>query len=232
MSEVDVFDLIKKRDFKALIKAVENDSHFAQLRGVFGTTILHQSAEVASPEIIKCLVDLGCNIHALDDDNQTPIWYAIDNSNHEVVDYLLEQGASLDVMNKSGLFPLQEATISNGIRDIDFLLSRGVPIDQKAKYGCTALHYAAISADLNLIGFLIDNGANVNEQDNNGYSPLHYVVLANKSSHQIPQYLQAIELLIKSGTDIYAKSKDGKMAEDFARGQIADSLAQYRHNTH
>lgn len=232
MSEIGAFELIKRRDFDALVAAVEAQPQITQLRGEFDTTILHQAAECAPRETVRCLVELGCDIHALDDNNETPVWWAIDDSNHAVVDYLLEQGADLDVMNNEGLYPLHQMAHYNGVEDVDFLLSRGVPVDQKTRYGWTVFHIAALNADLELIRFLAERGANINEQDEKGLTPLHVAVTANIMSHQIPKYLQAIELLIQCGADIFSRTKEGETAQEMAYNyEITQLLSRYEEDT-
>lgn len=231
VSEIDAFELIKKRDFDALIDGIETHPQLTQVRGENGTTILHQAAEVAPSETINRLVELGCDIHALDDNNETPIWWAIDDSNFEVVNYLLKQGADLDVMNKEGIYPIHQMALYNGIEDVDFLLSHGVPIDQKTRYGWTVFHFAAMNADLNLIRFLIERGANINKKDDKGLTPLHVAATSNIMSHQIPKFLQAIELLVESGVDIFSRSREGETAEEMTHShEISQLLAQYRKN--
>lgn len=229
MSEINVFDLIKRQNFDALVSAVENQPRITQARGEFGTTILHQAAEVAPLETVKRLNELGCDIHALDNYNETPIWWAMDNSNYTVADYLLEQGASLDVMNKDGILLLHQMAIDNGLNDIDFLLSRGAPLHQKTSYGWTIFHFAAMNADLELIHFLIKQGANINAKDDNGLAPLHVAATPLIMSHHVPKYLKTIELLIESGADIFDRTNEGKTAEEMSyRHEISQLLAHYR----
>ena len=229
MSEIDIFALVKKRDFETLVSAVASQPRITQARGEFGATILHQAAEVAPLETIKRLKELGCDIHAFDDKNETPIWWAMDSSNYAVVDYLLEQGASLDLMNKDGIFLLHEMAIDNGINDIVFLLSRGAPLHQKTNYGWTIFHFAAMNADLELIHFLIKQGANINAKDDNGLAPLHVAATTNIMAHQMPRYLKAIELLIEGGADIFDRTNEGKTAEELSfYPDISQLLAQYR----
>ena len=229
MSEIDIFELIKKKDFDALIIAVENDLRLTQVRGEFGTTILHHAAELASRKTVKLLKEFGCDIHVLDDDNETPIWWAIDSLNYAVVDYLLEQGAVLDAMNKDGLYPLHELAFYESVDEIDFLLSRGVPVDQKTRYGWTAFHFAAMRANLELINFLVKQGANINEQDNKGFTPLHVTATSNIMTHHMPKYINTIKLLVESGADILSKTKEGKTAEEISYyREISQLLARYR----
>ncbi len=236
MSEIDVFALVKKHDFETLVSAVASQPRITQVRGEFGTTILHLAAEVAPLETIKRLKELGCDIHAFDDKNKTPIWWAMENSNYKVADYLLQQGASLNVMNKDGIFLLHQMAIDNGIDDINFLLSRGAPLHQKTNYGWTILHFAAMNADLELVHFLIKQGANINAKDDNGLTPLHVAATPFMMSHHVPKYLpkylQAIELMVESGADIFDRTNEGKTAEELSfYPDISQLLAQYRKST-
>lgn len=58
-------------------------------------SLLHVAASIGNLEIVKYLVEKGCDVNVLDDDHQPPISDAINNNHEAVVNYLLKCGASL-----------------------------------------------------------------------------------------------------------------------------------------
>lgn len=93
--------------------------------------------------------------------------------------------------------------------------------------GSTPLHIAARYAYTNIIKMLLESGANAKIKDHNGWTALHEAVLALNNQ-------EVIELLLKYGAEINAKTNDGhtplKLAQAFGRSAYTniDTLRKHK----
>jgi ankyrin repeat protein len=87
---------------------------------------------------------------------------------------------------------------------MDLLISKGVDVNAKTLDGKTALLYACKESQIKNVKRLIDRRANVNVADNNGMNALHY------ASWSVNVNTDIIDLLIRNGVKVNAKSLDGK----------------------
>lgn len=60
-------------------------------------------------ETIKKLVDAGADSDLVDNNGQTPLFYAIKNGKLDVVEYLAERGANVNVIDKKNITPVSWA---------------------------------------------------------------------------------------------------------------------------
>ncbi|XP_071119382.1 transient receptor potential cation channel subfamily A member 1-like [Haliotis cracherodii] len=86
------------------------------------------------------------------------------------------------------------------VSDIDELISAGADINCRDKYGQTILHEIARQWDVDVAKYLLKLGAAVDMADKYGRTPLHVAAASD--------YPQMIKLLIDSGADKEARSKE------------------------
>jgi len=157
-----------------------------------GNTPLHVAAHISFAGL---LVQNGADIHATNDQKQTPLYTACLHKQLDVARFLISQGADVGsiVDDQHWLSLMSEATVNiywspyrvNWESDreqqhvyakllAELLLSHGANVRAVAGDGSTALHMAAAQGNAALVGFLGAHGANVDVKDNAGRTILHY----------------------------------------------------------
>jgi len=83
-------------------------------------TLLHFTAYCDDENIehVKCLVEHGADVNAVDDHGRTPLFHAAGNGYVQIVKYLLENGADKDICNNDG------KTAAVHAREIEKIFSR------------------------------------------------------------------------------------------------------------
>jgi uncharacterized protein len=90
-------------------------------------------------------------------------------------------------------------------------LDAGALVDEADNDGITGLSWAAISNRLDIARLLIQRGADVNHADKKGMTPLLYAASIDYGDPA------KIELLLKSGAEAGARTKEGLTTLDLAR---------------
>lgn len=143
------------RDYvKALLsleKGGDADRRFAQ-----GKTLLMMTVIRGDKEIVGQLLslDVYADVNCADDDGNTPLLVASEQSNVEIVKALIESGAQVNRQNKDGMTPLM-ACAKHGDKTIaELLMSAGASIHVKDKNGDKAGDYAKAGGHDEMISFL------------------------------------------------------------------------------
>lgn len=147
--------------------------------------------------------------------NAQPILLAAFAGNADMVGRLHKEGDRLDdKMNVLGMFPtsplLMMAT-SQRTASVSALLDAGALVDEADDDGISVLSWAAISNRVDIARLLIQRGADVNHVDKKGMTPLLYAASIDFGDSAM------IELLLRSGAQAGARTKEGLTALDLAR---------------
>ena len=84
---------------------------------------------------MKVLVSRGANINVIDKNNQTPIFYSINNGNLVAVKLFLPKVKNINLQNGKGDTCLTLAAYSGFVSIVKVLLAQGAEKKIKAKYG-------------------------------------------------------------------------------------------------
>ncbi len=127
-------------------------------------TCLHCAARMNNMEILRMLLDAGCDVHVTDDTGCYPIHSAAGSTYNTVnmVKYLIDhvgQKEDVNLQDYSGRTPLHDAACSGTIHVVKFLVENGADINAKTKLGNTPLYFAKTRLDIS--DFLVENGAEV-----------------------------------------------------------------------
>ena len=79
-----------------------------------GFTLLHYAAKENKLDVIEYLVSSGCDINAVDDDEQTPLHKSAMFGHTKSVQLLIDKGANVNQIDNNGNTPLHVAIISGG----------------------------------------------------------------------------------------------------------------------
>ena len=124
-------------------------------------------------------------------------------------------------MNFLGMFPtspLLEIATTHRTNAMRALLDAGATVDEADGDGMTPLSWAALSSRTEMASLLIRRKADVNHVDHHGMTPLLYAASIDFGDSGM------IELLLKSGANPQARTKEGLTALDLARQYHHDYL--------
>jgi ankyrin repeat protein len=145
-----------------------------------GNTPLHYAvSEMVSynSDVIRCLVELGADIHQGNRCGETPLHLAVENGKLEMLKYFDERGANFDLQNANGCSLLHCAAKETNLEIVEYVAKRCVNIDAVDSKGETPVMYAAHKGSLSIVKYLIDvKNANAYMRNKNGDTLLHCAV--------------------------------------------------------
>ncbi|KAF4427602.1 Ankyrin-3 [Colletotrichum fructicola] len=170
LSAIDI--AINSGTHKALARLLEagilNDNSKPE-GSSFDEMLLHRALKTGDTDLIRLLVEKGAEMTYVDkqNDDTTPLSFAIWKCSLDVVELLLQMGASANYVPEDTDSPLFVACYqATDTRKVELLLKHGAEINWKKDDGWTALHGAY---DLPaFVSILLDNGADVNGMSDYG----------------------------------------------------------------
>lgn len=165
-----------------------------------------------------CCIEVRKDVHHGAYKGYTPLHHASHGRNPdsaEVVKFLLSRCAGVNATSKYGHTPLSGAALSGNTEIIDILIKAGARVNAVNSSGQTPIHNAAEFGNYQVVKRLIEAGADVNAQSPargtcNGDTPLHSAVSV-LGEHQ--QKIKVIELLLRQGARLQARTKRGPTGE-------------------
>lgn len=136
-----------------------------------------------------------------------PINVAARYGNLEIVKVLLSYNADVNIYEEGGNTPLISAAQNNHLDVIKEILNHQAKINYKNDSDTNALGMAIINNNFDIVFELLKHEADI-EMPTQGYTPL---MLAGAFDNK-----EIMELLIKNGANINAKTKDGQTALELA----------------
>ncbi|MBU0728645.1 MAG: ankyrin repeat domain-containing protein [Proteobacteria bacterium] len=135
---------------------------------------LHEAARYGHPDIVDLFLEMGADLNAVTEFEQTPLIAAITNRNISMVKKLLDLGASVNKKPNSGtmLTPLMWAANIGESEIIKLLIDKGANIWEEDARGHTALRPALENGHRETVRLLLLNGADLDGKDNYGFTHL------------------------------------------------------------
>jgi ankyrin repeat protein len=99
-------------------------AHNVNDAGVWSYTALHKAASYEQVECVKVCIEMGANVNARNNGQQTPLHCAV-RGGVEIARMLLDAGAIVDAKDCSGYTPLYSAILHNHIDIARLLIDRG-----------------------------------------------------------------------------------------------------------
>jgi len=181
---------------KKFILDNEDENIFTYSPGVntadgWNETTLHYACKGGHVDIIKFLIQHGCNIDSIARFGRTPLQLACRYEKLDAVRVLLENGADVNGLRKENT-PLNTACYFNNLDIVKVLIENGAnieAIDICEKH--TPLTFASERGYMEIVKFLIENGANIEAVDCYRKTPL---ILACENNH-----VEIVKFLIENG---------------------------------
>lgn len=172
-----------------------------------GVNFLHVAALKNFDNLANIFINqLEISVESLDDNQQTPLAYAVHLKHLETVNVLLEHKANANCLDKNGRSPLLTALEHDDLELVQLLLSHGasLPLVEEFRYKSenkfTPLHFMAERGLTKTLPLVLP-AMQVNCLDDHGLTPLHYAAATDQRT--------VIELLMGAGSTIDAADKHG-----------------------
>jgi len=129
--EFVALETIKTREYPMDVAAISNNlavlKYLKLQNAVYSGMALNVAAGRGYLEVIKYLIEIGCDVNSLHD-NYTPLGMAAACNQLEVVKVLLSYGANVDQLDGRGSSPLQYAVTKNHKGMVELLILAGANI--------------------------------------------------------------------------------------------------------
>ncbi|XP_059148176.1 putative ankyrin repeat protein RF_0381 [Physella acuta] len=134
-----------------------------------GYTALHFAVFKSSIEIVRHLIQAGCNVNDQSHDGDTPLMLA---RNKDILNILIDAGAEINSKNHCGIKALHTAICRGDVESVDILISKGSVINEATPELLPPLTLAACLKEIKIIKRLLKAGADVNKLSSTGISPV------------------------------------------------------------
>eukprot|EP00004_Rigifila_ramosa_P006970 TRINITY_DN1789_c0_g1_i1.p1 TRINITY_DN1789_c0_g1~~TRINITY_DN1789_c0_g1_i1.p1 ORF type:complete len:809 (-),score=207.18 TRINITY_DN1789_c0_g1_i1:137-2359(-) len=139
-----------------------------------GKTALHLACWWERFQNVVTLLKHGANIHATDEEGETPLLCAAARASAQICELLIQHGARVDDRDEERKTPLHRA--ADVIIDADkaiceTLIRHGAQLDVQDARGDTPLHLACDNGNSHIVAVLLIHGASANIQNEDGDTP-------------------------------------------------------------
>ncbi|KAF3007280.1 hypothetical protein E8E14_000869 [Neopestalotiopsis sp. 37M] len=202
---------VRRYSFDAL-KALLRNHADTESREERGMTPLHYSAwQIQEPPncTLDVLMEGGAYVNARDQDERTPLHYALRVPSFRNAEILLSSKADIHAADKEGLTPLGYALWLHSSKQfiiaqvIELLQRYGADISAVNPSGETLLHWSLRHGLHECVAQLVNCGADISRPDSNRYSPIWRAVLTSQPD------VKSIQLLINHGASMQESDQEG-----------------------
>ncbi|XP_070198699.1 ankyrin repeat and SAM domain-containing protein 6-like isoform X2 [Littorina saxatilis] len=131
------------------------------------------ACEQGDVDSVQTLLDQGCDVDSVDEDDNTPLQVASANGHESVVRLLIMRGAGLDKRNVFGWTPLLQASRYGHSSVVALLIQHQADIHAKNRYGACALTLASRGGHIQTVKLLVESGVDLNsESEGCEFTPL------------------------------------------------------------
>ncbi|MBP7901299.1 MAG: ankyrin repeat domain-containing protein [Spirochaetes bacterium] len=172
--------------------------------------LLHKAISINDNRRVEDLLQKGELIERHNEDDLTPLQFALKNKNAEAFKILSKYGADAYVSFDDGDSLVSKAARSMDSVYISILIENGINCNLYDKNGKTPLICAVEDYATESVKVLLSNKAAVNQRSKKeNKTPLHYAVMSNNKD--------IVNLLVTFKADVSLKDSKGKTPSDYAK---------------
>ena len=216
------YDINEDEDYLGLLKRMLTNKPKINIPKKNGKTVLYDVINYNNLDLIKLILNNGCDANIKDLQGNTPLSVLIDEGVKikkpkerelfiERLVFLLKFRVDVNSVDLDGKTVFHKAIIANDIEVIEKLLSKKADLNIKDKQGRTALHHTQWKGNYKIAKLLIAAGADMNETDYAGFSILNYAAILG--------HVPLVVILIASGVLMYNRSKKSQAVKDFFKSK-------------
>jgi len=169
---------------------------------------LHAAISLDKPKAVKFFLASNYDINQFNDDNFSPLMFAVIKNNLSLVRLLLERGASVNLKTPTNNFVAISRAIYLDTTDVlELLIEYGANVNHQSPGGEPLLIYAMRDYQLDAMKVLLAAGADVSYIGNDGWSVLHQAVDCRQNRGD--KNGDIVKLLIEAGADINQQLASG-----------------------
>eukprot|EP00088_Acartia_fossae_P043881 TRINITY_DN4639_c0_g1_i15.p1 TRINITY_DN4639_c0_g1~~TRINITY_DN4639_c0_g1_i15.p1 ORF type:complete len:257 (-),score=47.50 TRINITY_DN4639_c0_g1_i15:79-849(-) len=212
MSVKEFHQICRNGKLSTLKKMVAREPDVIHLTDFIGGTGLHAAATFGRADVIRILLDMGCQPNLQDINGQTALHLAAIPDHEEAFKVLLERGCDPNIKDKNG-----DRAIDLAVRlwELHKQFSNLEAAKKSAKRrGVLRLHEAVnYGGDIEKIRKLLERrDCDPNAQDVHGWTVLHWAV----NNGQV----DLVRFFLERGCDLNIKDDNGVSAVDLARSRV------------
>ncbi len=242
----EIHSLVESGELSKIEILVKDNPEILNEKDDYGYYPIHIAALNGHYEIVKYLVDKGCDYQIRSANGSTPLHLATKCNDLEIVRFLVENKVDINSRTNSGRNPVVIAAESGSKEVADYLLSKGAEIGTKGDDAADLLHKAAESGIQSITRKLLNEGADFSKKNTNGGTLLHsassggdtwlleYLISVGFDNNKPDRYgrsplyiavlkgnSDAVKVLIKNGSHLNTRDFSGKSAYNVA-GENSD----------
>ena len=153
-----ITDAVKKRQYENVKLLLECGAYWDTRNQMNHQTLLMMAIENDDINIVRLLIENGANADAKDDENNTPLIYAIKKKNYEIMKYLIQEGECDICKNNNAAFEL--ALSLYDMKAIDTLFNGNFDASKIP----LIVNRVVKSGRLEFVDYVIKFGGDVNEK--------------------------------------------------------------------
>ncbi|MFZ8864790.1 MAG: ankyrin repeat domain-containing protein [Rickettsiales bacterium] len=173
-------------------------------------TIFDLLSKGDSKAVLTLIKDRPKLVHVRDENQYTPLHWAVAKGPIELVEALIKEKADLEVKDYQEKTPLHVAALSGTKEVVGILIGAGAKKEARDNQKQTPLHMASAEGHIEVVKVLLAEGADKEARDKWEYTPLHWAVCNN--------HIELVKFLLGvGGVDTAAVTDQGKTALAIAR---------------
>lgn len=182
---------------------------------------IHMATQHKDIEILKLIIDAGCNLDIQNGKGQTALHLAAANEMEEFVRLLCQAGADPDVQDNEHQSPIHLATARGYQRIMDILSEKfKASIMHRTKDGSTLMHLASSAYNAQAALNFIRKGIPIHMPNKEGAKCIHIA--------SIRGHVEVVKAIVAKGENVDSRTKDGftplHLAVKFGKHELVEAL--------
>ncbi|KAI1302722.1 ankyrin repeat-containing domain protein [Xylaria venustula] len=176
----------------------------------FGQSAVSYAAERVHIEVVKLLINAGCNIYSDSTESFPPLERAARYGYRQILRCFLAEESNGVVLPRARAIAeaLRHACENEYTKTKDFIIAEDGYLQAKDKNDRTVLSWAAEGGNDDTVGVLLENGAEVDSRDHTNRTPLSYAAASGSAD--------TVKVLLDGSAEIDSRDHDNRTPLSFA----------------